>query len=111
MHYMSNLKAVRDRGYALEYSEGMTGMLQAAEPDDYVLATNTPYSVKDFVQMAFQHVGLDWEKYVEHDERYERPTEVDALVGDYSKAREQLDWAPSVVTPELARIMVNADVA
>ncbi len=109
--YMGNLDAVRDWGYAPEYVEGMWRMLQAAEPDDYVLATNTAYSVKDFVQMAFQHVGLDWEKYVEHDERYERPTEVDALVGDYSKAREQLDWAPSVVTPELARIMVDADVA
>jgi GDPmannose 4,6-dehydratase len=108
--YMGNLNAVRDWGYAPEYVEGMWRMLQAPEPEDYVLATNTSYSVKDFVRMSFEHVGLDWEKYVEHDDRYERPTEVDALIGDYSKAKKQLGWEPQVRTPELVRIMVDADV-
>jgi GDPmannose 4,6-dehydratase len=108
--YMGNLSAVRDWGYAPEYVEGMWRMLQAPTPDDYVLATNTAYSVRDFVHMAFQHVGLDWEKFVEHDERYERPTEVDALIGDYSKAQHALGWEPKVLTPELAGIMVDADI-
>ncbi|SNR77736.1 GDP-mannose 4,6-dehydratase [Blastococcus mobilis] len=108
--YMGNLGAVRDWGYAPEYVEGMWRMLQHSEPQDYVLATNTAYSVRDFVQMAFDHAGLEWEKYVEHDERYERPTEVDALIGDYSKAKTELGWEPKVLTPELVKIMVDADV-
>src|SRR5918998_3067694 len=90
--YMGNLDAVRDWGYAPEYVEGMWRMLQHNEPQDYVLATNTAYSVKDFVQFAFEHAGLEWERYVEHDERYERPTEVAALIGDSSKARRELGW-------------------
>src|ERR1700710_1322064 len=74
---LGNMTAVRDWGYAPEYVEGMWRMLQHKEPQDYVLATNSAFSVKQFVQMAFDHAGLHWEKYVEHDERYERPTEVD----------------------------------
>ncbi len=108
--YMGNLDAVRDWGYAPEYVEGMWRMLQAPEPKDYVLATNTAYSVKDFVRMAFGHVGMEWEKFVDYDARYERPTEVDALIGDYSKAKTELGWEPRVLTPELVRIMVDADV-
>jgi len=107
--YMGNLDAVRDWGYAPEYVEGMWRMLQAPQPADYVLATNTAYSVRDFVRLSFEHVGLEWEKYVDYDARYERPTEVDALIGDYSKARSELGWEPTVFTPELARIMVDAD--
>jgi GDPmannose 4,6-dehydratase len=108
--YMGNLDAVRDWGYAPEYVEGMWRMLQHSEPQDYVLATNTAHSVRDFVQMAFDHAGLEWEKFVEHDDRYERPTEVDALIGDYSKAKDVLGWEPKVTTPELVKIMVDADI-
>lgn len=108
--YMGNLDAVRDWGYAPEYVEGMWRMLQADEPDDYVVATGTDYTVKDFLQFSFEHAGLDWEKYVKFDERYLRPTEVDALVGDASRAKEKLGWVPKVMTPQLARIMVDADI-
>jgi GDPmannose 4,6-dehydratase len=108
--FMGNLDAVRDWGYAPEFVEGMWRMLQAPTPQDYVLATNTAYSVRDFVQMAFTHAGLEWEKYVEHDERYERPTEVDALIGDFGKAKRELGWEPKVLTPELVKIMVDADI-
>jgi GDPmannose 4,6-dehydratase len=109
--YMGNLDAVRDWGYAPEYVEAMWRMLQHDEPTDYVVATGTAYSVKDFLQFSFEHVGLDWEKYVRFDERYLRPTEVDALIGDSSKARELLGWTPKVLTPRLAQIMVDADAA
>jgi GDPmannose 4,6-dehydratase len=109
--YLGNLDAVRDWGYAPEYVEGMWRMLQADQPDDYVLATGEAYSVRDFVEAAFSHVGLDWNEYVKYDERYLRPTEVDALVGDASKAERLVGWRPSVRTPELARIMVDADIA
>lgn len=108
--YMGNLDAVRDWGYAPEYVEGMWRMLQADEPKDYVLATGTDYTVKDFLQFSFEHVGLEWEKYVRFDERYLRPTEVDALVGDFSRAKADLGWEPKVETPQLARIMVDADI-
>ena len=108
--YMGNLDAVRDWGYAPEYVEGMWRMLQHPEPQDYVLATGTAYSVRDFVQMAFEHLGLDWQDHVAYDERYERPSEVDALIGDYGKARQDLGWEPKVLTPELVTIMVDADV-
>jgi GDPmannose 4,6-dehydratase len=109
--FMGNLDAVRDWGYAPEYVEGMWRMLQADEPSDYVLATNTAYTVKDFLQLSFEHVGLDWEKYVKFDERYLRPTEVDALIGDPSKAKDVLGWVPKVLTPRLAEIMVDSDIA
>jgi GDPmannose 4,6-dehydratase len=107
--YVGNLDAVRDWGYAKEYVEGMWTMLQAPEPDDYVLATGTAYSVRDFIEVAFEHAGLDWEKHVKFDERYLRPSEVDALIGDTSKAEAKLGWKPTVLMPELARLMVDAD--
>lgn len=108
--YMGNLDAVRDWGYAAEYVEGMWRMLQADAPEDFVLATGVEYSVRDFLQIAFEHAGLNWENHVRFDKRYLRPTEVDALVGDASKAHEQLGWKATVHPPELARIMVDADV-
>jgi GDPmannose 4,6-dehydratase len=108
--HLGNLDAVRDWGYAPEFVEGMWRMLQHPVPQDFVLATNTPYSVRDFVRMAFEHVDLDWNEYVEHDERYDRPTEVDALVGDYAKAEQALGWRPTIRTPELVTLMVDADV-
>ncbi|MDJ0428032.1 GDP-mannose 4,6-dehydratase [Rhodococcus fascians] len=109
--FMGNLDAIRDWGYAPEYVEGMWRMLQADEPDDFVLATGGNFSVKDFLVVAFERAGLDWEKHVKFDERYLRPTEVDALIGDASKAEEKLGWKATVHTPELAKIMVDADIA
>ena len=108
--FMGNLDSVRDWGYAPEYVEAMWRMLQADEPDDFVVATNTAYTVRDFLQISFEHAGLDWEKYVKFDERYLRPTEVDSLIGDSTKARESLGWEPSILTPRLAEIMVDADI-
>jgi GDPmannose 4,6-dehydratase len=107
--FMGNLDAVRDWGYAPEYVEGMWRMLQADEPDDFVLATGTEYSVRDFLGFVFGHVGLDWEKYVELDPRYLRPAEVDSLVGDHSRVTGVTGWKPRVLPPELAKIMVEAD--
>jgi GDPmannose 4,6-dehydratase len=107
--YMGNLDAVRDWGYAPEYVVGMWRMLQEDEPDDYVLATGQDYTVRDFLAIAFEHVGLNWEDHVRHDERYLRPTEVDALIGDASKAERKLGWKATVHTSDLARIMVDAD--
>jgi GDPmannose 4,6-dehydratase len=109
--YLGNLDASRDWGYAPEYVEGMWRMLQHSTPADYVIATGTSYSVRDFVALAFEHVGLDWERYVDHDQRYERPTEVDSLIGDASKAASDLGWKAQVHVPELVRIMVDADLA
>ena len=107
--HLGNLDAVRDWGYAPEYVEAMWRMLQADQPGDFVVATNTRYTVKDFLGFAFEHVGLDWEKYVELDESLLRPTEVDSLVGDYSHIHSVTGWEPQVRTPELARLMVEAD--
>jgi GDPmannose 4,6-dehydratase len=109
--YMGNLDAVRDWGYAPEYVEGIWRMLQADEPDDFVLSTGTGYTVRDFLQFAFSHADLDWQDHVRFDERYLRPSEVDALIGDSSKAQRILGWTPSVHAKELAAIMVEADVA
>ncbi len=109
--WLGNLDAARDWGYAKEYVEAMWLMLQADEPRDYVVATGTSYTVRDFVQFSFERVGLDWEKYVRFDERYLRPTEVDNLIGDASLAESVLGWKPTVMTPELAGLMVDADVA
>jgi GDPmannose 4,6-dehydratase len=86
-------------------------MLQADTPRDYVVATNSAYTVRDFLSFTFERVGLDWEKYVRFDERYLRPTEVDALIGDSGLAQQELGWTPAVRAPELARIMVDHDVA
>jgi GDPmannose 4,6-dehydratase len=109
--YLGNLDAIRDWGYAPEYVEGMWRMLQADEPDDFVLATGGNFTVRDFVVTAFEHAGLDWEEHVRFDERYLRPTEVDALIGDASRAHEKLGWKAGVDTAQLARIMVDADIA
>lgn len=106
---LGNLSAIRDWGYAPEYVEGMWRMLQHHEPDDYVLATNTGYSVRDFLEFSFDTVNLDWRKYVKFDERYLRPTEVDSLIGDYSKAKTKLNWEPKTLAPELAKLMVEHD--
>jgi GDPmannose 4,6-dehydratase len=89
----------------------MWRMLQAPEPEDFVLATGRGYTVREFAQTAFYHAALDWQKYVKFDERYLRPTEVDSLIGDASKAAQTLGWKASVHTAELARIMVDADIA
>jgi GDPmannose 4,6-dehydratase len=107
--YLGNLDAVRDWGYAPEYVEGMWRMLQLDEPTDFVLATGTGCTVRDFAQFAFEHAGLDWEDHVVYDESYERPTEVDALIGDPSKAQSLLGWKAQTHAPELGRIMVDAD--
>jgi GDPmannose 4,6-dehydratase len=108
--YLGNLDAKRDWGYAPEYVEGMWRMLQADQPDDFVLATNETHTVKEFVEVAFGHVGLDWEKHIKYDARYERPAEVDLLIGDPAKAKKQLGWEPKVRFKELVQIMVDADV-
>lgn len=108
--YMGNLSAVRDWGYAAEYVEGMWRMLQVDEPDDYVLATGQGLTVREFLEVAFGHVGLNWEDHVRFDDRYLRATEVDSLIGDASRARSKLGWVPSIGGHELARIMVDADI-
>jgi GDPmannose 4,6-dehydratase len=108
--YMGNLDAIRDWGYAPEYVEGMWRMLQVDEPDDYVLATGVGITVREFLEIAFSHVGLNWEDHVRFDERYLRPTEVDALIGDAERASQKLGWVPTVNSRELARLMVDADV-
>jgi GDPmannose 4,6-dehydratase len=107
--FLGNLHAKRDWGYAPEYVEGMWRILQHDQGDDFVLATGETYSVRDFVETAFSHVDLDWKKYVKHDPHYERPAEVDVLIGDASKARKILNWEPKVRFHELVRIMVDAD--
>jgi GDPmannose 4,6-dehydratase len=108
--FLGNLDAVRDWGYAPEYVEAMWRMLQRDEPDDYVVATGEAATVRQFVEVAFAHADLDWTRYVRYDPRYERPAEVDALIGDAGKARDLLDWEPKVRVADLARIMVEADV-
>jgi GDPmannose 4,6-dehydratase len=108
--FMGNLDAVRDWGYAPEYVEAMWRMLQHDEPMDYVVATGAAYTVRDFLGFAFEHANLNWEDYVRFDERYLRPTEVDALVGNASRAETVLGWKPKVFTPQLAQLMVDADI-
>lgn len=108
--YLGNLDAIRDWGYAPEYVEGMWRMLQADEPSDYVLATGVGITVREFLEIAFGHVDLDWKDHVRFDDRYLRPTEVDALIGDSSKALHRLGWAPTVDGRQLARLMVDADI-
>ena len=108
--YLGNLDSIRDWGYAPEYVEAMWLMLQQDNPDDYVVATGTAYSVRDFCRIAFEHAGLDWEKYTVIDERYLRPTEVENLIGDPSKAKARLGWQANTLTPELVKIMVEADI-
>ncbi len=107
--FMGNVNARRDWGFAGDYVEGMWRMLQQDSPDDYVLATGEMHSVKEFLAEAFGYVGLDWEKYVKHDSRYERPSEVDQLLGDPTKARTVLGWTPKVTFKELVKMMMDAD--
>jgi GDPmannose 4,6-dehydratase len=107
--FLGNLDAQRDWGYAPEYVEGMWRILQQDESNDFVLATGETHSVREFVEEAFTHVDLDWNEYVKHDPRYERPAEVDLLIGDSSKAKKFLGWEPKVRFKELVRIMVDAD--
>ncbi|WP_103502888.1 MULTISPECIES: GDP-mannose 4,6-dehydratase [Streptomyces] len=108
--YLGNLDAVRDWGYAPEYVEAMWRMLQHDEPDDFVVATGQAVSVRDFLEAAFTAAGLESSRYVRYDPKYERPSEVDALIGDASKAREKLGWQPTVGWQELAALMVRADI-
>jgi GDPmannose 4,6-dehydratase len=107
--YLGNLDARRDWGYAPEYVEAMYLMLQQEEPEDFVIGTGESHSVREFVEEAFDYVGLDWQEYVRIDPRYFRPTEVENLIADASKAREKLGWKPRVTFKELVKIMVDAD--
>ena len=107
--FLGNLDAIRDWGYAKEYVESMWLMLQQDEPSDYVVATGVGATVKDFVKVAFEHAGLDWKEFVEIDKKYERPTEVDALIGDAAKAYSALGWKAKTTWDDLARLMVDAD--
>ena len=107
--FMGNVNALRDWGFAGDYVEGMWRMLQQDTPDDYVLATGEMHSVKEFLAEAFDYVGLDWEKYTRHDSRYERPSEVEQLLGDPSKAKRILGWEPKVTFKGLVKMMMDAD--
>jgi GDPmannose 4,6-dehydratase len=107
--FLGNLDAKRDWGYAKDYVEAMWLMLQQETADDYVVATGETHSIKEFLDLTFAEVGLDWKKHVEFNARYLRPTEVDLLLGDPSKARKQLGWKPRTSFPELVKIMVQAD--
>jgi GDPmannose 4,6-dehydratase len=109
--FLGNLDAQRDWGYAPEYVEAMWLMMQHSVPDDFVIATGESHSVREFCELAFRHAGLnDWQRYIRHDERYDRPAEVDHLLGDASKARSVLGWAPKTTFAELAALMVEADI-
>jgi GDPmannose 4,6-dehydratase len=107
--HLGDLTAVRDWGYAPEYVDAMWRMLQTDEPDDYVVATGVGHTVRDFAHLAFAHAGLDAERHLRHDPRYERPLEVGALIGDAAKARALLGWTARVHTPQLAALMVDAE--
>ncbi|WP_182865745.1 GDP-mannose 4,6-dehydratase [Stieleria mannarensis] len=107
--YLGNLDAKRDWGYAKDYVRGMWLMLQHDTPDDYVLATGETYTIRQFLDYTFEHLELDWKDYVETDPRYFRPTEVDLLLGDYSKAKNVLGWEPETSCKELAKLMVDHD--
>jgi GDPmannose 4,6-dehydratase len=108
--YLGNLNAIRDWGYAKEYVEAMWLMLQQDNPDDYVIATGEAASVKDFAEVAFARVNLNWQDFVKVDKNYYRPSEVDNLVGDFSKAKTKLKWAPKTNWKTLAELMVDEDV-
>ncbi|MGE4549880.1 MAG: GDP-mannose 4,6-dehydratase [Opitutales bacterium] len=106
---LGNLDAKRDWGYAKEYVEAMWLMLQQDEPEDYVIATNETHSVREFLEEVFSYLEMDWQEFVGFDKKYERPAEVDLLIGDASKAKEKLGWEPKVTFEELAHIMTDAD--
>jgi GDPmannose 4,6-dehydratase len=108
--YLGNLDAVRDWGYAKEYVDAMWLMLQQSEGDDYVIATGEAATVRDFANVAFTRANLDYEKYIKIDKRYLRPAEVDALIGDASKAKKKLNWEPKTKWKALAELMVDADI-
>lgn len=107
--YLGNLDSKRDWGYAAEYVEGMWRMLQQDQPDDYVLATNETWTIKEFLEASFGAVNLEWQKYVKFDEKFLRPAEVDLLIGDYSKAKAKLGWEPKTRMHGLAKMMVESD--
>jgi GDPmannose 4,6-dehydratase len=107
--FLGNLEAKRDWGYAPEYVEAMWRIIQQDNGDDFVIATGETHTVREFAEAAFGHVDLDWDKYVKHDPRYERPAEVDLLIGDSTKAKKVLGWEPKVRFKDLVRIMVDAD--
>ena len=109
--FLGNLDAIRDWGFAKEYVESMWLMLQKPISNDYVVATGVGATVRDFARISFAHAGLDWENFVEVDEKYQRPTEVDALIGDPSKAISELNWKAKTHWEELAKLMVEADIA
>jgi len=108
--YLGNIDSKRDWGYAKEYVEAMWLMLQQDKPDDYVIATNETHTIREFLDIAFGHVDLDWNKYVEIDQRYYRPAEVDLLIGDPAKAKKQLGWEPKTSFEDLVKLMVDADI-
>lgn len=107
--HLGNLEARRDWGYAKEYVEAMWLMMQNEKPTDYVIGTNTSYSVADACRIAFEHVGLNWEDHVVSNKKFNRPTEIKDLKGDFTKAKEELGWEPKTSFPELMKLMVNAD--
>ncbi len=107
--FLGNLDSKRDWGYAKDYVRAMWLMLQQDCPDDYVVATNETHAISEFLDIAFNHVNLDWHDYVEFDPRYLRPAEVDLLIGDATKAKQQLGWEPSVTFEELVHLMVESD--
>jgi GDPmannose 4,6-dehydratase len=108
---LGNLEACRDWGYAGDYVRAMHLMLQQPEPEDFVIATGETHSVREFCSLAFGHVGLDWREYVRTDPKFERPAEVDYLVGDASKAHDKLGWQPEVGFEQLVKMMVDSDLA
>ncbi|HYT49023.1 MAG TPA: GDP-mannose 4,6-dehydratase, partial [Pyrinomonadaceae bacterium] len=108
---MGNLDARRDWGYARDYVEAMWMIMNADEPDDFVIATGETHSVREFIEQTFEYLDLDWQQYVEIDPRYFRPAEVDLLLGDASKARTKLGWEPRVSFDGLVRLMVDHDLA
>lgn len=107
--YLGNLDAKRDWGHARDYVEAMWLMLQQDSPDDYVVATGESHSVKEFLESVFSYLDLDWQEYVEIDSYYFRPTEVDYLLGDATKARTKLNWEPKIGFQELVRLMTDHD--
>jgi GDPmannose 4,6-dehydratase len=107
--YLGNLEARRDWGFAGDYVRAMWMMLQREKPEDYVVSTNETHSVKEFCEIAFQHVGLKYQEYVEVDPQFYRPAEVDLLIGDSSKARKELGWVPDVNFNKLVAMMVDED--
>jgi GDPmannose 4,6-dehydratase len=107
--FMGNLDSKRDWGYAKDYVRAMWAMLQQDQPDDYVISTNETHTVREFLDLAFGYANLDWKEFVEFDQRYLRPSEVDLLIGDSTKARTKLNWEPSVTFEQLVSLMVEAD--